>query len=171
MTQINRVKKQYTNEEKTRLVVRMLPPEKITATKLAIETGVAKSTLAKWKNNSLNAISSNDFPKTRGAVSSQEKFLTVMESYTLSEVELSRYCREKGLYVEEVKKWRTSCQGANNIEDANSKELKQELYEDKKKIKELEKDLRRKEKALAEVAALLVLKKKLGAIFGDAEDD
>jgi transposase-like protein len=171
MTQINRVKKQYTNEEKVRLVARMLPPENITVTNLAIETGVAKSTLAKWKNNSLHIIPNNSFLKTKSAVSSQEKFLIVMESYALSEVELSRYCREKGLYVEEVKKWRTSCQGANNIEDANSKELKQELYEDKKKIKELEKELTRKEKALAEVAALLVLKKKLGAILGDAAED
>ena len=171
MTQTNRVKNSYTSEEKARLVARLIPPENISITKLAIETGIAKSTLAQWKNKSLHIIPTNSSLKARGAVSSQEKFLIVMETYTLSEVELSRYCREKGLYVEEVKKWSMSCRSANDIEDANSKELKQMLHEDKKKIKKLEKDLNRKEKALAEVAALLVLRKKLGAILGDAEED
>ena len=171
MTKIEKVKNSYTSEEKARLVVRMLPPENITVTKLAIETGIAKSSLAKWKNSSLHMTSNDRSLRIKGVVSSQEKFLIVMETYTLSEVELSRYCREKGLYVEEVKKWGMSCRSANDIEDLNTKELKQELHEDKKRIKALEKDLNRKEKALAEVAALLVLKKKLGAILGDAEED
>ena len=168
---MSKVKKQYNSEEKARLLARMLPPEEISITKLAIETGIAKSTLASWKNTALNITTNHKSLKTNGPRSSQEKFLIVMETYTLSEVELSRYCREKGLYVEEVKKWRTSCQSANDMKDVNSKVLKEELQEEKKRNRALEKELTRKEKALAETAALLVLRKKLNAILGDPEED
>jgi transposase len=40
-----------------------------------------------------------------------------------------------------------------------------------RRVRELEKELRRKDKALAEAAALLVLQKKVQAIWGDADDD
>jgi transposase len=42
---------------------------------------------------------------------------------------------------------------------------------DSKRVRELEKQLRRKDKALAEIAALLVLPKKVQAICGDEDDD
>ena len=45
------------------------------------------------------------------------------------------------------------------------------MDEKDKRIKELERELRRKDKALAETAALLVLKKKAQAIWGDREDE
>lgn len=46
-----------------------------------------------------------------------------------------------------------------------------QLNEDKKRIRQLERDLQRKEKALAEAAALLILRKKAQAIWGDKEED
>jgi transposase len=95
--------------------------------------------------------------KSSGFIASQEKFLIVMETYTMSEMELNKYCREKGLYVEKVKKWRISCLSANCTEDISIKKLNQELQENKKKIKVLETELARKEKVLAEITALLKL--------------
>ena len=91
----------------------------------------------------------------------------------MSENDLGKYCRENGLYVEEVKQWRSSCIAANEVTKSinNSSALEEQLKEEKKKSKALEKDLRRKEKALAETAALLVLRKKLDAIFGEKEED
>ena len=100
--------------------------------------------------------------------------MIVMQIYTLSEIELSKYCREKGLYVEEVKKWRLSCIEANNIKQSsntNTSELKVELNDEKNKSKELQRGLRLKEKALAEITALLVLRKKLNGIFRENEED
>ena len=94
-----------------------------------------------------------------------------METYKLSETELSKYCRENGLYVEQVKNWRASCIASNNGNKKNNEELEIELIEEKKKTKELSKDLRMKEKALAETTALLVLRKKLNAIFGEDKED
>ena len=55
---------------------------------------------------------------------------------------------------------------------ASEKELKSVTKKDRKKVAELEKELARKEKALAEAAALLVLRKKYNALFNeDPEDD
>lgn len=150
----------------------MLPPESISPSKLSVETGISKSTLATWKTKATvsQIKGTNTSNKT---ISSREKFLIVMETYTMSESDLAKYCRENGLYVEEVKQWHSSCIAANDgTKNINkSSVLEDQLKEEKKKARELEKDLRRKEKALAETAALLVLRKKLNAIFGENEED
>lgn len=167
MTNDNRSNNKYTKEEKDKLISRMLPPEQISPTNLSVETGISKSTLATWKATATRGLIS----KPKRNKSSKDKFMVVMETYTLSEIELSKYCRENGLYVEEIKAWRSSCIAANDGVRTNSLDLSDELKEEKKKSKELAKDLRYKEKALAETAALLVLRKKLDAIFGDNEED
>lgn len=136
----------------------MILPESISPTNLSIETGISKYTLATWKSKATGGWASKLKKSTR-SMDSKEKFLIVMETYTLSETELSKYCRENGLYVEQVKNWRTSCIAANSGNKKNSEELEIELLEEKKKTKELSKDLRMKEKALAETTALLVLRK------------
>ena len=172
MTRDNIKNRKYTKEEREKLISRMLPPESISPSKLSVETGISKSTLATWKTKA--TVSQIKGTKTsNNSISSREKFLIVMETYTMSENDLGKYCRENGLYVEEVKQWRSSCIAANDGTKAinKSSKLEEQLKEEKKKAKELEKDLRRKEKALAETAALLVLRKKLDAIFGEKEED
>ena len=93
-----------------------------------------------------------------------------METYTLSEYDLARYCRKNGLYVDEVKKWRSDIESSLDREPNAVKENKEELFEEKRKNKHLEKELNRKEKALAEAAALLVLQKKFQAFMEEKED-
>jgi len=102
--------------------------------------------------------------------SNEEKFSVVLETSTLSEVELSEYYRVKGLYPEQIKAWKQACISGNTI--SLSKRVKQtpEQKTDKKRIKELEREMRRKEKALAETAALLVLGKKYDAYWKEKED-
>jgi len=162
----NKINNRYTKEEKSKLTARLFPPENCTLANLTLETGISKSTLSTWKTKAL----SGKIVK-RGNLSSREKFIKILETYTMSEAELSRYCREKGIYTEDIKKWRVSCIDANGAESADTKELKLKLQDDKKKIKSLEKELSRKEKALAETATLLVLRKKLTAILGESEED
>lgn len=150
----------------------MLPPESISSSKLSVETGISISTLATWKTKAIvsQIKGTNTYDKT---ISSRKKFLIVMETYTMSESDLSKYCRENGLYVEEVKQWRSSWVAANDGAKRVNKPsvLEDQLKEEKKKSKELEKDLRKKEKVLAETTALLVLRKKLDVIFGENEED
>lgn len=162
--------KKYTKEEKDSLVARLFPPENISLGALANETGISKSTLSTWKKKT-EETKGNIKPKRR--LTPNDKFLIVMETYSLSEIELSRYCREKGIYYDEIKKWASVCVNANsNAGDSeNIKELKAGKQEDSKRIKELEKELSRKEKALAEAAALLLLRKKLQAILVENVED
>jgi len=80
------------------------------------------------------------------------------------------------LYTQEVTVWREICLRANEKPDTESvektnKELRQELNEEKIRSKALEKELNQKEKALAEAAAILILRKKAEAIWGEKEDD
>jgi len=160
----------YTKDEKAKLTQRLLPPENYSITKLSNETGISKSTLSTWKSKSLNGKST----KSTSKLTQNQKFLLVMETYTLSEIELSEYCRKNGYYINDIKTWRQNCINSNskNAFDYNkTKELEISLKEEKYKTKILSKDLRRKERALAETAALLVLRKKLNAIFEETEED
>mgnify|MGYP003132771428 CR=1 FL=1 len=88
---------------------------------------------------------------------------------------LGAYCREKGLYPEQLQQWKAAClQGAGQQEDQQRTAQKQRK-EDRKTIKQLKAEVRRKDRALAETTSLLVLSKKLDALYGEdpnsGEDD
>ena len=89
----------------------------------------------------------------------------------MNEIELAEYARKKGLYVEQIKSWKDACMNANGGVAKEAARLNRDLKDSQKKVKKLEKKLQRKEKALAEAAALLVLSKKANAIWGDPEDE
>ena len=77
----------------------MLPPKSTSLRALEAECGVGKSTLFSWKQKAIQMqglIVASGSNKKRSA---GEKFLAVMESYAMNEAELSKYCREKGLYM------------------------------------------------------------------------
>lgn len=103
------------------------------------------------------------------SLSSAEKFSIVMETASFNAAELSEYCRRKGLYPEQINVWRATCEQANST--ATNKVDRAKVAKQTKQIKRLEAELRRKEKALAEAAALLVLQKKVQAIWEDSEDE
>lgn len=107
-------------------------------------------------------------PPATGELRSEEKFAVVIESASLNEVELGEYCRRKGLYAQQISAWRNSCMQANTL--VAPKVDRTELKTQAKHIKQLEAELRRKEKALAEAAALLMLQKKVQALWEDPED-
>ena len=102
---------------------------------------------------------------------SEDKFLIVLETVSMNEAELAEYCRKKGLYIEEIKVWKNVCMQANGGIAEEASRLNKELKEKSKEFKSLEKELYRKEKALAETAALLVLRKKINAIWGTDNED
>lgn len=103
--------------------------------------------------------------------SASQKFAIVVQTAALNEAELAEYCRKKGLYPEQVKAWRTQAEDALAGGAILGKELRVLKAADRKRIKALERELRRKEKALAETAALLTLRKKAAAIWGEGEDE
>ena len=87
----------------------------------------------------------------------------------MTESELSQYCREKGLFPEQIQSGRSECMQGFKSSKEQEAEAKKLAKADKLEIKELKKDLRLKEKALAETAALLVLRKKLRAFTGKSQ--
>ena len=103
--------------------------------------------------------------------SAEDKLAIVIEAAGLSEAELSAYCREKGLFTEQVKRWRTDCLQGFGCTAESERQVKQERKKTAKEIKKLKAEVRRKDKALAETSALLVLSKKLEALYGDEPDN
>ena len=99
--------------------------------------------------------------------SADEKFMAILETANMTEGELGSYCRRSGLTSSQLKLWKEMCLASirkGPKVDPEKKGLEKEM-------KMLKRDLRRKEKALAETAALLVLKKKAAQIWGYEEEE
>lgn len=130
------------------------------------ETGIGEATLYKWRAQARGqgrlAPGGEAGPE---GWSSRDKFAAVLETSALNEADLSEYCRTRGLYPEQIAAWRDACKQANDWDKASSTKLTQATKEERKRVKDLERELARKEKALAEAAALLILRKKMNAIW------
>ena len=169
----------YSPELKEALLRRMLPPNNESISKIAKEEGLSEQTLRNWRDKARkDGYAAPGTDATADDWSTQDKFLTVVETAGLSETELAEYARKKGLYVEQIKDWKDACMNANGGIAKEAARLKNfdceycgEFEESQKERKKLERELQRKEKALAETAALLVLSKKANAIWGEPEDD
>ena len=161
----------YSAERKEAALRRMLPPENLHIPVLAKETGIPEATLYTWRKRALEqaGLSSGDEPSSTW--STADKFSVVVETASLNEHELGEYCRRKGLYAEQVSQWREKCLQANASSSAELRESRQREREAQGHIRELQRELKRKEKALAETAALLVLRKKAQAIWGESGDE
>ena len=167
-----RKKTRYTEEFKASVLKKLEEPTNHTITSLSNELNVPRTTIYQWvrthnkkqKNSSINL-------KPKSNWTSEDKFHVVLETATFAEAELSEYCRRKGIYVDEVKSWKEQCLKANQTLIEDPRELKNSLKGEKEKVRKLENELRIKEKALAETAALLVLRKKANAIWGDPEEE
>ena len=91
-----------------------------------------------------------------------------MEACSLDDEQLGAFLRSKGLHQTHLDQWRS--QMLNALQNSSSKKKARRNTVDAKRIRALEKELNRKDKALAETAALLVLKKKVQQIWGDEDD-
>ena len=152
-------------------MLKRLSESSLSMRQFAIEEGVGMSTLHKWKVKYQGASSKATIHRSSDRWSFEEKFTVVLECATLTETELGEYCRRKGLYPEQVDLWRQACVRGNMKSSDQQKKANTESSSDKKRIKQLERELARKEKALAEAAALLVLGKKLSTLRQDNGED
>ena len=153
----------YSEKFKGRAVARLLPPESAAVDVVAREVGIGSRTLERWRDDVLS------MPARGRAWTAAARLEAVIVTAALDETGKSAWCREHGVYPDELLKWRSSATTAL----AEPEELRaspQATRQDKKRIKELERELLRKDRALAETAALLVLSKKVAAIFNKGED-
>ena len=170
MTSKNGVR--YTQERKTEVIKLMVAPNNESVAQIAKEEGISDVTLYKWRKEARAAgMATPGNGQTSDKWNSQDKFLVVMETFAMNELKLAEYCRKKGLYREQIEAWKRVCLQANGQVFDQSKQLNVQLKGEKQRANNLEKDLQKKEKALAEAAALLLLRKKAQAIWGDNEEE
>jgi transposase len=144
------------------MVQKLLANPSISVKSLSIEAGIPFSTLRNWKDKYCQKKGLGLSKKRTNKLKSEEKFNIVILTASMSEAEKSEYCRAHGIYCEEIEQWKKDCiAGCRDKSDtAAIKQNKVSERKWKQEAKRLEKELNRKDKALAETAALLVLKKK-----------
>jgi transposase-like protein len=167
---------EYSEAFKSKMVQRLTGPRAVSAMSLSSEVGISQSTLSRWLRAAKGTL--EDMPKvSRPRVPAsttpaprraedwppEERLRVVTEASRLSDEELGAFLRREGLHEATLREWRTAALEALAPPKASRSE--------QKRVRELERQLRRKDKALAEAAALLVLQKKVQAIWGDGDDD
>ena len=159
-------------ERKEAILKKLLPPYSMSVKEVSEEEGISTATLYHWRQQLRRSGAAVPNSNTSSEQwSAQTKLAIVAETYSMTESELSQYCREKGLFPEQIQSWRSECMQGFKSSKKQEAEAKKQAKADKLEIKELKKDLRLKEKALAETAALLVLRKKLRAFYGEEPED
>lgn len=164
---------EYSENFKRKMVQRMSGPHARSATSLAKETGVAQATLSRWliQARTIGSMPKDDreTPKTgslRKERTPEEKMRLVLEAARLTGDELGAFLRREGLHEADLDEWRDAMM--SGLKPPPSKHARSQ---EARRVKQLEKELRRKDKALAEAAALLVLQKKVQALWGDEDED
>lgn len=161
----------YTPEQRRAAVAQMGPPHLQPIKALAKATGITEVTLRTWRREAIEAgqLLRRD-ARQSDRWSGLDKFRIVLESAPLSAVELSEYARKHGVLPEQVARWREACEKANApATGAPAKPVVDDAS--RQRVQMLERELRRKDAALAETAALLVLQKKAQALWGGVEDE
>lgn len=175
----------YTEVFKEQMVKRMLGPPAVSASALSKQVDVPQPTLSQWLRAALERGATPPAAEEKrpeaAAVpkrwTAEEKLRVLAAAHGLQGEQLGALLRREGLHEEVLQQWRQSAMGALAPESSArpSGAQRRRVAEVQKRVKELERELRRKDKALAETAALLVLEKKLQALGWDegysAEDE
>lgn len=175
----------YSEAFRNRMVEKMSGPRSKSATAVSKEVGVPQPTLSKWlreaatvsivsknsKKKSRTSSGASRPPKRPSGWSAESKYRVVMEAAALDEAEFGAFLRREGLHDEDLTRFREEVRVAALVGLEGSKKARPGASEDQKRIKTLERDLKRSQAALAETAALLVLRKKAVALWGEEGDD
>lgn len=156
------------------MVGKMLGPDAVSAYALSKSSGLSAVTLSRWRNeaSSLGPMSSRrpaqESPRKKKSLrGADEKLALLIEASKLGDAELGAFLRREGIHEADLVRWReSSLEGLSGKVAAGAAASASD-----KRVRELERELRRKEKALAEAAALLVLQKKVRRLWGDEDDD
>ena len=142
------------------MIERLTGKEALSATQLSRETGVRQQNLSRWlqQARSLPLVGSRDV--TERAFTLEEKARVIADTANLRGEELHAYLEREGIKLADFERWRIALEEDGRSSSATTK-----------RIRQLERELARKEKALAEAAALLVLKKTITRVHPDEDDD
>jgi transposase len=138
---------------------------------VARELGVGRSTIGKWlkehKQNGIIKLKTKE--KRPKDWTAEERISAIMKTGCMNAEERTAWCRKHGIFIHNLDQWKKDAISAM-VPKANKEQI-EEHRNLKKEISALKKDLSRKDRALAETAALLILKKKAQEIWGEPEED
>ena len=101
--------RQYSEEFREQTVRKMMPPSAMSVARVSRESGVSEQTLYNWRNRFRHegkAVPAD--PSNPENWNGETKLAVVIETAALNEEELAEYCRRKGLYVEQIARWRVA---------------------------------------------------------------
>ena len=151
---------------KKEIFAKLGKPEKPNYPELVAKYGVKLKLLYTWRELLMKQNGTSPMASKTSGLAPDKKMAAVAAKLTLDEKAFGLYCRENGLFAKEVDEW------SRLAFDAFSKPKAADSLESKQKddsIRRLEKEVSRKNKALAEAAAIIVLQKKVQDLLGDAE--
>ena len=159
----------YTAAIKASVLSKAFAPNPASVVDLAKEFNIPKGTVYTWVDNmrksqgKAGSVRSND-------KSAEAKLQAVIDTASMSEQERGAYCREHGIYTHHLGEWREQFLQGFGTRAVSRKEAKAERIA-QNEYNKLKRELHKKDKALAEVSALLILKKKADLLWGVADED
>jgi transposase len=163
--------REYSKEMKEAIVAKICRPGGFSYTQVAKESGIAPSTVHGWVKRFGGQNQVKHVKKQGRDWSPVEKLKLIFDSMKLSEVELGEFIRRNGIFASDLDVWKSELL----LEVQQIKRGRPKLDPEVVKLRDvnarLQKDLRRKERALAEASALIILKKRAEEIWGKDEED
>lgn len=158
--------KKFSQEFKQAIVKKLLSRGELTVQQFCEENGLSLSTVTRWQSECAN-VSRMNHKKNKSKLSSENILKIISETYALSEEDLGLYLRKHGLHTAQITEWRKDILDSMNRPKVflNKKDVRDF------RINDLEKNLRKKDAALAEVSALLILQKKANLLWPDPVTD
>ncbi len=138
----------------------------------ARERGLGYSTLQRWLRLAREGkLRSPDARLTRekrpGDWTTEEKWQAVLDCAGKDEAARAAYCRARGLFPHHLEQWKQELMNKSKADDPARRDEVRALKEENRQLK---RELARKDKALAEAAALITLKKKLATLWVEDEE-
>jgi transposase len=160
----------FSNEFKKSLVEKVLVDSKRSIRSVANEAQVGVSSLHQWVHAAKASYAGLNTSANERSInwSSTKKLQAIINTASLSDGELNHYCRQQEIYKSQLEQWKIEFMSER---DQSAKEINNELKMLRSQNKQLQRELHRKEKALAEASALLLLKKNLDQLWSVDEDN
>ncbi|WP_440863972.1 transposase [Symbiopectobacterium purcellii] len=155
----------YSPERKAAVIARMLPPHSQSIYQISRLEGIPANTLYGWRSQAgIPTQSAASESKLHLEWSQDARFAVIVETAPLSAHAVAEYCRRKGLYPEQIQQWK------DEFMQPGQRAKRALIKKQQKEIQQLNREIARKDKALAEAAALLILEKKLKAFFDEERE-
>ena len=159
------MRQRHSSEFKESIVQKITMPGGPTIMQLSEKTGIHHTSIRNW----IKIYANHSSMKKSKEWSPEAKLEAIMKTFSMSENELGEFLRANGLHSTEIEEWKQDIYSAQR--PVGRPRLDPELVELRAKEKELSRDIKRKDRALAEMAARIILIKKSQLLFGVNEED